>query len=38
MCLNHPQIILCPTLLLVSGKTAFHETGPGCQKGWKQLP
>ena len=27
--LNHPS-----TLVLVCGKTVFHETGSWCQKGW----
>ena len=34
-CFNHPKTILplCP----VHGKTAFHEAGPWCPKGWGLL-
>ena len=31
LCLNHPETILLP---LVHEILVFHETCPGCQKGW----
>ena len=34
MHVNHPETTHQP---LVSGKTAFHETGPWLQKGWGPL-
>lgn len=30
---NHPEIVPTP----VHGKVVFHETSPGCQKGWELL-
>ena len=27
-----------PASTLIQGKIVYRETGPWCQKGWKQLP